>query len=656
MTKFVSSHHPNGHSSDQTCTLKSADAKSDKWSLTEARIFAHALEMYGKNFCFIKKAIPWMPAKSIIEQYYKKVTNNSDSGTGGGSSGSSSGTSGGTTGGSSDFGGSSSQFPNSSSSTFNNCQRGGSGRVDDGAKDDSHNTSTTSAPKGSTSSLLSSLGSLDQLSEKMSDFQTLQVACLTSGGEYNASHNMKSLSCIDSKMGIPMMKSPLAYGGHVEEILGPEIKPVKAKPIFAPKVPEMTSNGHNGVISSPARGYLQFFQNGQLVLKLKGMNQGQWVQSEDSPCVPRHAKSKKCHKLNGKRQVAQITSHDGASSRASVLSEDLSADESSDDDSHGSSSIESRSLPSPSFGSCSVNASTNVNSSSCPPPMSRLTGSVKGASLARQDVSGNHLHHVSDHVNGSNGASVNVSAFKSKRDSSNLKNEECTCNDSDNCTCANNSTGTTNGNCNKNKKFKSCNGSASNRNTMNGLSSSASDTSLTATNDAGKVTRTTCNSPNRYGVKSSEVSANKNNHNGSSGRGNSHASASTNNASKCNATSALPPPLAHSSSAAVDLTSKNGSSCNAQQTPKTPTSGHKKSSGDSASTTAPTAAAAASGDFAVDLSVKANTNTKGLNSNSSGSSQYSRSSSLVNKSEAGKVTKKQIYSLAQFSETSYSSR
>lgn len=668
MTKFVSSHHPNGHTNNASCTLKSSDAKSDKWSLTEARIFAHALEMYGKNFCSIKKAIPWMPAKSIIEQYYKKVTNNSDTGTGGASGGSSSGGgtgAGSSTGGSSDVGGSSSsQFNNNNSSgTFNNCQRGGSGKVDDAVKDDcssSHNTPSSPSSKNSASSL----SSLDQRSDKISDFHTLQVACLTSGGDYAASNSMKSLSYIDSKMGIPMMKSPLAYGSHVDEILGPEIKPVKAKPIFAPKIPESVTNGHNGLTTtgnSQTRGYLQFFQNGQIVLKLKGTNQGQWVQSEDSPCVPRHGKSKKGHKLNGKRQIAQITSHDGASSCTSILSEDLSADETSDDDSHGSSSIESRSLPSPGFTGTSVNVSTSVTSSSStsyPPALTRLTSSSKITCLSRQDTLGNNLNYTPDHVNGSasNGASINVNTSKSKRDSSILKNDECSCNDGDNCICShvNNSLGTINGNCNKSKKFKSCNGNTSNRNTINGLSNvtsggGSSDISFTTTNDSNKLNRTNSESPNRYSVKnnssnSSDISTSKSNHNGSS-RNNSH-STNNNSNSKCNPTSNAPPPFAHSStsSAIVDLSSKNASSSSSSstsvhQTPKTlNSSGHKKSSAinDSSSSSS-----SATGDFAVDLSVRTNTNNKNSNSNvtsNNNNSQYSRGSSLTNKSEAGKVT------------------
>lgn len=67
---FVSSHHP--PTKDEGCSSSSSTTSShkDEWTIKEARIFASALEVYGKNFGAIKKAIPWKPVKSLMEHYY----------------------------------------------------------------------------------------------------------------------------------------------------------------------------------------------------------------------------------------------------------------------------------------------------------------------------------------------------------------------------------------------------------------------------------------------------------------------------------------------------------------------------------------------------------------------------------------------------------
>lgn len=677
MTKFVSTHHPNGGIiGDQSCTFKSLDAKSEKWSLTEARLFAHALEMYGKNFCSIKKAMPWKPAKSIIEQYYKKVTINTDTGSGGGSSSSGSSSNNNTgSGGTGDHSGPSTN--SSASSNFNNGQRG-SGK-DDGNTDDSHNV--PQSPSSSTTAAILATSPNSGFDSMMIDKSDLETTY--SVGEYATGHNVKSFSgnLLDAKGSNSILKSPLAIA-NVDDILGPEIKPVKAKPIFSAKGFDLTTNGHNGglinSISATAtttttnpgdRGYLQFFQNGQLVLKLKGVHEGNWVQSEDSPSLPRHDKSKKSHHYNGKKHALQVTSNDGHSSRASVVSEDMSADDgidSTDDDSHGSSSIESRSLPSPSLGSSSLAVVANVTNSPCPPPLTRPivpTAGGKISSIGRTnncqpvDASGN-IHNINtssinsnNNINNKNTASNGINGGSSrrfesgfKRDSSSLTSEyECTCGESENCQCGNNITGTSNGNC-KSKKLKSCNGNTSNRNVSNGSVNTLSDTSSNTPNlsgtsfnrasDSSKISGNTSNSLHRHS-NNLEVTS-KSNYNGNRSHFSSSSSSSTTSSIKSSQGSLAPPPLAHSSSASavVDLSSKNGS-CVQPSSQKSPSSGNKKLFNDGHD------------NCAVDLSVKASASTtKVLSTNSNSgytpnSLQYPKSSSVL-KSETGKVTRNQI--------------
>lgn len=65
---FVSTHHP--PTKDEGCSSSATSGQKDEWTVNEARIFASALEIYGKNFGAIKKALPWKPVKSLMEQYY----------------------------------------------------------------------------------------------------------------------------------------------------------------------------------------------------------------------------------------------------------------------------------------------------------------------------------------------------------------------------------------------------------------------------------------------------------------------------------------------------------------------------------------------------------------------------------------------------------
>lgn len=47
-------------------------SSTDDWSLREAKIFAGALEVYGKNFGAIKRSmLPWVSVRSMIDHYYQ---------------------------------------------------------------------------------------------------------------------------------------------------------------------------------------------------------------------------------------------------------------------------------------------------------------------------------------------------------------------------------------------------------------------------------------------------------------------------------------------------------------------------------------------------------------------------------------------------------
>ena len=67
---FVSSHHPSTKNDGCSSTSSATSGHKDEWTVKEARLFATALEVYGKNFGAIKKALPWKPAKSLMEHYY----------------------------------------------------------------------------------------------------------------------------------------------------------------------------------------------------------------------------------------------------------------------------------------------------------------------------------------------------------------------------------------------------------------------------------------------------------------------------------------------------------------------------------------------------------------------------------------------------------
>lgn len=76
--QFVSSHHP--PTKDEGCSSSSSVTSShkDEWTIKEARLFGSALEVYGKNFGAIKKALPWKPVKSLMEHYYSSEDGTSD--------------------------------------------------------------------------------------------------------------------------------------------------------------------------------------------------------------------------------------------------------------------------------------------------------------------------------------------------------------------------------------------------------------------------------------------------------------------------------------------------------------------------------------------------------------------------------------------------
>ena len=349
MSNFVQGYHPNQH--DDACTGNDSEAKTDKWSLNEARLFSHALETYGKNFGAIKKALTWKPAKNIIEHYYKK----SGGGDGSGSSGHDDG----------------SGDENMDSINSPGEDDGGSGNNNN--NNNGNNTSNSINPKGNYS-------------------QTLQVACFTSTqttGPIISDHKdlsssstpFASIKLHDSLKMSGLLPSDNHFNGlntkqasidHLEEhflsssdsnITGAEVKALKAKPIFKSEESDQVTNGSNSVLGS-----LKFFMDGQLVLKLNAKQQEmeskagsssgkcQWVESHDTPKVKKGMRNKRYtkHKPNDTMSLDSTgktltNESSGSSGRASVVSEDTGEEEESSDDDVSLGSSESRSLPSPSL-------------------------------------------------------------------------------------------------------------------------------------------------------------------------------------------------------------------------------------------------------------------------------------------------------------------
>ena len=278
LTSFVTSHHP--ANSDSGCHCKDGDVKNEKWSVNEARLFAHALENYGKNFGAIKKAMPWKPAKSLIDHYYKKSNEGAD------------------------------------------------GDQEDGGGSDGQDLS----PSETDASAIFS----------KAEFPTsLQVACFTSSERFDGqSINWKKLKGSGQRRNGTSSHNNSNSNSSGTDVLGAEIKPVKAKPIFPTETAESAANGNSLL------GSLKFFMDGQLVLKLNANQQESdkkchWVESQDTPKIIKSVKNRKYKSSKS----ATGNGAEGGETSSSKASEDTGDEESSDDESADS---ESRSLPSPS--------------------------------------------------------------------------------------------------------------------------------------------------------------------------------------------------------------------------------------------------------------------------------------------------------------------
>jgi len=398
LSKFVSSHHPSSH--DDACTVKKPDAKTDSWSLKEAKMFAHALETYGKNFGAIKKAMPWKAAKSIIDQYYKK------SGGGDASDDESDDQEGNGGGGSGGLGGSSGPNNNNTTNTNNSTNSTAPDGTITTPKENSSSITSNSLSTATSTSSVSSLCS----SKNLNFSQSLQVASCLTNGVIVSGHSGLKLKAHESpylSLGSPgsnvkgqshhkLTSSFLPNGSTTasnpspeEDLLGLEVKPVKAKPIFKNDIPDPSRNEigtANGASTSPVLGSLKFFMDGQLVLKLNATTQQQdgstsapevndknvanttnnsgrcqWVESPDTKILKNHLRRKKYRRTvrnegsldsvggNRNTESSSTGSSGGGSGRASVVSCEDSEDMSSEDDDRESlESTESRSLPSPS--------------------------------------------------------------------------------------------------------------------------------------------------------------------------------------------------------------------------------------------------------------------------------------------------------------------
>lgn len=377
LAKYVQDYHP--PTQQDGCSNKESDAKTEKWSLKEARLFSHALETYGKNFGAIKKALTWKPAKKIIEHYYKKGNNNG--GNSGGNGGSSSGQ-----GDDDDYGSEDENLDSMNSPGENNAST---------TADGGSNTSGTS------NSLTASLKSNNNINPKgsYSSQQKLQVACFTSTQMTNEPFASLTQNGLFTSSTSPLnhllnfTENPINghlstlknnhtfLNGKPEEnhfsnmasppllvdnaVTGAEVKAMKAKPIYKIEETELPSIGSNSVVGS-----LKFFMDGQFVLKLnakqkesdetKSSSTGKclWVESQDTPKFKKGQRNKRFTKHKHSSDAGSLDStgksltneSSGSSGRASVVSEDTGEEEeSSDDDVASLGSSESRSLPSPSL-------------------------------------------------------------------------------------------------------------------------------------------------------------------------------------------------------------------------------------------------------------------------------------------------------------------
>ena len=293
---FVSSHHP--PAKNEGCSSSSATSPShkDEWTVKEARLFASALEIYGKNFGAIKKAIPWKPVKSLMEHYY---SSNED----------------------------------------------GTSDEDDDYMSPKETEFLSAKSKNQTFQTLTVATCL-----------TPQVATLFNG--LSNDFSLKQGFSIKDANGTGLNGTGLngnglngtglngtGLNGNGLLVPGQEVKPLKAKPVMKNQVLEPV-NGNSLL------GSLKFFMDGQLVLKLNAKQQEMnkkcsWVESLDTPKIPKPVLKKKHFPRSFKIESIDSGSIPD-SGRSSVRSDETGETESSDDDSLGS--ADSRSLlDSPSF-------------------------------------------------------------------------------------------------------------------------------------------------------------------------------------------------------------------------------------------------------------------------------------------------------------------
>lgn len=251
LSHFISLHHPCHH--DSQCKKSQSEqensaASKKGWNLEEIQLFSKAIEVCGKNFGSIKKEfLPSKSVKSIVEYYYigyrDALENRKKSSTSVEAN---------------DVCGASQK-----SSTNNDSQGGsggggsGGGLIGEGQGGTAGGASAAKPGKANNSNLNESSATSFDATTKSANNNTNNDPRLS---VYNFDEDLNSIEC----------SKP-----------GSEVKPLKAKPIKP-----HTSVGPETPNSNV--GSLNFFMDGQLVLKLNARQQQQeggekchWVQSGD---------------------------------------------------------------------------------------------------------------------------------------------------------------------------------------------------------------------------------------------------------------------------------------------------------------------------------------------------------------------------------------
>ncbi|CAN7995030.1 unnamed protein product [Ixodes hexagonus] len=186
------------------------------WTPTEASLFARALDECGKNFGAIKKDfLPWKPVKSLIEFYYQ-------------------------------------------------------GRMPKQESDEQEAGCSTSTGAGCTSNCSTSKCTTNCTSN-----------CLTNCIKNCIIKEVKEEPAEEEEgQGEEPRCGPSPEGGadDAPSVSGPEVKPMRAKPVKA---------AEEGTASVAPVGSLKFFLGGRLVLKLSAQEGGAWVEAQDTPRLGR---------------------------------------------------------------------------------------------------------------------------------------------------------------------------------------------------------------------------------------------------------------------------------------------------------------------------------------------------------------------------------